>query len=66
MIASTGWKKIEAIIKKQISDVISSLIVYREKESFDMQRIIAKQVEIKTLSWVLGKVDEMLSKEVEI
>lgn len=60
LIASTGWKKIEALILDQRNKVIESLVVCLPED------LIAKQVEIKTLNWILQKVKEMLAKEVVI
>ena len=60
LIASTGWKKIEAIILDQRNKVIESLVVCLP------ENLIAKQAEIKTLNWILMKVKEMLAKEVVI
>ena len=58
LIISTGWKKIEAIILDQTSKLKESLVVCKPED------LTAKQVEIKTLNWVLQKVKELLSKEV--
>ena len=57
LIASTGWKKIEALILNQRNTVIESLVVCLP------ENLIAKQIEIKTLNWVLGKVKTMLAEE---
>lgn len=58
LIASSGWRKIEALILKQTEMVKESLVVCKPED------LIAKQVEIKTLNWVLQKVKEMVSKEI--
>ena len=57
LIASAGWKKIEALILNQRNTVIESLVVCLP------ENLIAKQVEIKTLNWILGKVKTMLAEE---
>ena len=60
LIASTGWKKIEAIILDQRNKVIESLVVCLP------ENLIAKQTEVKTLNWVLIKVKELLAREMVV